>query len=158
MFAISDLRDQPDFADTVADRVWRAFWKKDGHPLELLSSLVQESFAPGPIPTALVAHEDGRFLGTVSIIACDEETRPQYTPWVAALWVEPEHRRNGIGAALVEEAVSIGFSTGAERVYLLSRAHRRTFYEGLGWSVLEADAPENGMFILTRSAAGAALA
>jgi GNAT superfamily N-acetyltransferase len=157
MLAISDLRDRPDLADTVADRVWRAFWKKDGHPLELLSGLVQRNFAPGPLPTALVAHEDGRFLGTVSIIACDEETRPQYTPWVAALWVEPEHRRKGIGAALVERAASYGFSTGAERVYLLSRAHRRAFYEGLGWSVLEADAPEDGMFILTMSADGAAL-
>jgi GNAT superfamily N-acetyltransferase len=149
---VSDLRDQPGFADIVADRVWRAFWKKDGHPLELLTGLVQENLGQGPIPTALVAHEGERFLGTVSIIASDEEARPQYTPWVAALWVEPEHRRRGIGALLVEKAVSFALSTGAERVYLLSRAQRRAFYEGLGWAVLEADAPEEGMFILTRTA------
>ncbi|HLM39900.1 MAG TPA: hypothetical protein VK434_09950 [Microvirga sp.] len=31
-----------------------------------------------------------------------------------------------------------------------ARAQRRPFYEKLGWSVLEADAPEDGMFILTR--------
>jgi GNAT superfamily N-acetyltransferase len=116
---------------------------------------VQESFGPGPIPTALVAHEGERFLGTVSVIASDEETRPQYTPWVAALWVEPEHRRQGNGALLVEKAASFAFSTGATRVYLLSRAHRRAFYEGLGWIVLEADAPEDGMFILSRTAYGA---
>ena len=149
---ISDLRDRTDLAATVADRVWQAFWKKDGHPPELLTGLVQENLGPGPIPTALVAHEGESFLGTVSVIASDEETRPQYTPWIAALWVEPEHRRRGIGALLVEKAVSFAFSKGARRVYLLSRAHRRAFYEELGWVVLEADAPEDGMFILTRTA------
>ena len=69
MVTISDLRDRPGFAELVAERIWRAFWKEEGHPLELLTGLVRESFGAGPIPTALVAHEGGRFLGTVSIIA-----------------------------------------------------------------------------------------
>ncbi len=148
--AISDLRDRPDFADTVADRVWRAFWKEAGHPLDLLTGLVRDSLNASSIPTAFVAHEGLRFLGTASLIVCDEQSRPQYTPWVAALWVEPEHRRRGIGAALVDAAAEAAFRTGAGRVYLLARAQRRPFYERLGWSVLEADAPEDGMFILTR--------
>jgi GNAT superfamily N-acetyltransferase len=147
---ISDLRDRPDFAETVADRVWRAFWKKDGHPLSLLVGLVQENFGPGPIPTALVAHDGDRFIGTVSVIACDEETRPQYIPWVAALWVEPEHRRQGFGADLVARATEFAFQAGAEKAYLLSRTHRRPFYEDLGWSVLEANVPKDGLFILTK--------
>jgi GNAT superfamily N-acetyltransferase len=145
---ISDLRDRRDFSDAVADRVWRAFWKDKGHPLSLLTGLVQENLGAGPIPTALVAHAGNRFVGTVSIIACDEATRPHYTPWVAALWVEPEDRRRGIGAALVERAVGFAAGTGARRVYLLAGPHRRTYYEGLGWSV--AEQTEDGIFILTR--------
>lgn len=109
---------------------------------------MQENFGPGPIPTALVAHEGPRFLGTVSIIECDEGTRPQYTPWVAALWVEPEHRRQRIGAALVDKAAAFAFGTGARRVYLLAGPHRRSYYQGLGWSVVEQT--EDGMFILAR--------
>jgi GNAT superfamily N-acetyltransferase len=144
------LRDRPGFADAVADRVWRAFWKNEGHPLSLLTGLVRESFGAGPIPTAFVAQEDDTFVGTVSIIACDEETRPHYTPWVAALWVEPDYRRRGIGAALVERAAALAFGAGAERVYLLSGPHRRSFYERLGWSVLETT--DDGMFILSREA------
>jgi hypothetical protein len=34
---ISDLRQQPVFFDAVADRVWRAWWKPNGHPLERIS-------------------------------------------------------------------------------------------------------------------------
>jgi GNAT superfamily N-acetyltransferase len=152
MVAISDLRGRPDFVDVAADRIWRAFWKDDGHPLALLVNLVQANLGASPIPTALVAHDGDLFMGTVSIIACDEETRPEYTPWVAALWVEPEHRRRGIGSALVDKAVEAAFRTGATRIHLLSRAHRRSFYERSGWTVLEANAPEDGMFILVRNA------
>jgi GNAT superfamily N-acetyltransferase len=150
MAAISDLRNRPDFADVVADRVWRAFWKDDGHPLDLLTGLVRMNLGAGPIPTAFVAHDGPLFLGTASLIACDEPSRPQYTPSVAAVWVEPEHRRRGIGAALVDASAEAAFRARAGRVYLLARAQRRPFYEKLGWSVLEANAPEDGMFILTR--------
>ncbi|MGO4385901.1 GNAT family N-acetyltransferase [Microvirga sp. 2YAF29] len=118
--------------------------------MELLTGLVGENFGAGPIPTALVAHDGEHFLGTAALIECDEETRPQYTPWIAALWVEPEHRQRGIGAALVDRASQLAFTIGAERVYLLTRERRLSFYEGLGWKVLEANAPELGLFILNR--------
>ena len=145
-----DLRDRPGFAEAVADRIWRAFWKDKGHPLSLIAGLVRESLEAGPVPTTWVAHEGDAFIGTASLIACDEDTRPQYTPWVAAVWVEPEHRRRGIGAALVDRAAALAFDAGAGRVYLLSGPHRRAFYEGLGWAVLEALPPEGTMLVLTR--------
>jgi GNAT superfamily N-acetyltransferase len=147
---ISDLRDRPDFANAVADRVWRAFWKDKGHPLSLLTGLVQDTLGPEPIPMAFVAHEGNRFIGTVSVIACDEDTRPRYTPWVAALWIEPEDRRQGIGADLVERAAEFACKAGADTVYLLSGPHRCAYYEGIGWSVLEV--MDDGMVILTRQA------
>ncbi|WP_134495599.1 GNAT family N-acetyltransferase [Microvirga pakistanensis] len=150
MIAISDLRERPGFADAVADRVWRAFWKDDGHPPEELAGPVRQNLGAGPIPTAFVAHDGERFVGTVSLIACDEERRPLYTPWIAALWVEPEDRRRGIGAALVDRAADFAFGTGATRLYLLSRERRRAYYESLGWLVLERDVPEPGLHVLIR--------
>ena len=32
-FIISDLRQCPAFFDTVADRIWRAWWEPGGYPL-----------------------------------------------------------------------------------------------------------------------------
>lgn len=136
----------------MADRVWRAFWKDGGHPLELLTGLVRQNFGRQAIPTAFVAHEGERFVGTVSVIVNDEERRPSYTRWVAALWVEPQDRQKGVGAALVAKASDFVFRTGFPRAYLLSRERRRAYYEGLGWTVLEADILEPGLHVLIKDA------
>ena len=90
-----------------------------------------------PIPLALVAHDGGAFLGTASVIASDLAERPQLTPWVAAVWVEPEARGRGIGAALVDRATRDCFAVGVSRAYLCARPRMSRFYEALGWSIFE---------------------
>ena len=41
-----------------------------------------------PLPMAVVAHSDHGYLGSAFLIHSDMEERPQYSPWVAAVWVE----------------------------------------------------------------------
>ena len=135
--AISDLRERPDFAPVLTDRIWRAWWQARGTPLPRIAGRVAENLGQGPIPSAFVAHDGDRFLGTASVIEADMMERPQYTPWIAAVWVEPEARGAGLGAALVQHAASAIFRNGWSRAYLSAAPHRRTFYEGLGWTVLE---------------------
>ncbi|MGQ0681452.1 GNAT family N-acetyltransferase, partial [Bradyrhizobium sp.] len=89
------------------------------------------------IPFALVAHDGGRFLGTSSVIASDLAERPQLTPWVAAVWVEENARRHGVGGALVNRATEDCLALGEKRVYLCARAHMAGFYQGLGWTTIE---------------------
>src|SRR5712691_2250 len=66
VFDIADLRHCPEFFDAVADRIWQAWWKPHGHPLTYIRDRLREHMEPGPIPLALVAHEDGHFLGAAS--------------------------------------------------------------------------------------------
>src|ERR1700687_4196976 len=103
-FAISDLRQCPEFFDIVADRIWQAWWKADGHPLDYISGRLRENMNATPIPFALVAHDGKSFLGTASVIASDLPERPQLTPWVAAVWVEAHARRGGGGGGRVTTA------------------------------------------------------
>jgi GNAT superfamily N-acetyltransferase len=156
-FSISDLRQRPEFFDTVADRIWRAWWKDRGHPLPYITGRLRENLHAGPIPMALVAHDGGGFLGTASVIASDLDERPQYTPWVAAVWVEPRHRSRGIGAALVERAAQDCFASGAKRVYLCARPARTGFYQRLGWSPIERDVGAHGVTVFIRDAAESAI-
>jgi len=136
-FAISRLAEQPRFLSVVADRVWNAWWRAGGHPLSQIEERLQECFAAETTPMTLVAHDGARFLGTVSLIECDMEVRPQYAPWVAALWVEPKHRTKGIGAALVRAVAEVAFGFGRDPVYLCATPANATFYLKRGWQRIE---------------------
>ena len=152
-FAISDLRQRPEFLDTVATRIWQAWWKDSGHPPDYIAGrLVRENLNADPIPFALVAHDGAEFLGTSSVIASDLAERPQFSPWVAAVWVEPQARRHGIGGALVDRATQGCFALGVGRVYLCARPERSGFYEGLGWVPVERDVGPHHLSVLIRDA------
>jgi GNAT superfamily N-acetyltransferase len=150
-FTISDLRQRPEFFDIVADRIWRAWWKEIGTPLDYMIGRLHENLTTEPIPIALVAHNGAEFLGTASVIASDLEERPQFTPWVAAVWVEPHARARGVGGALVERAARDCFALGIARAYLCARPVLAGFYERLGWIVIERDVGERGLTVFIRS-------
>jgi len=151
-FTISDLRQRPEFFDTVAMRIWQAWWKAYGHPLDYISGRLCENLKAEPIPLALVAHEGSTFLGTASVIASDLAERPQLTPWVAAVWVEPQARRRGVGTALVNRATQDCFALGISRAYLCARLQRSAFYERLGWTPIERDVGQHRLSVFVRDA------
>lgn len=151
-FAIADLRQRPEFFDTVADRIWRAWWKGNGYPLGYITGRLHENLNAEPIPIALVAHDGGKFLGTASVIASDLEGRPQLTPWVAAVWVEPHARSRGVGSALVERAAQDCFALGIGRAYLCARPARSGFYQRLGWIPIETDVGERRLTVFIMDA------
>ncbi len=98
MIEIDDLADVPHHLDTVAERIWTAWWRDKGHGIERITVPLRESLERRAIPFTLVAHRDGGFCGTVSVITSDVSERPDLTPWIAALWIEPDLRRRGLGA------------------------------------------------------------
>lgn len=152
-FTISDLRQRPEFLDTVADRIWQAWWRDSGHPLDYIAGrLRHENLNADPIPFALVAHDGAEFLGTSSVIASDLAERPQFSPWVAAVWVEPRARRRGIGGALVDHATQGCFALGIGRTYLCARLERSGFYQGLGWTPIERDVGPHRFSVFIRDA------
>ena len=152
-FTISDLRQRPKFFATVADRIWQAWWKANGFPLDYISDRLCQNMSDSDIPFALVAHDGQAFLGTASVIASDLAERPQLTPWVAAVWVEPEARRHGIGTALVKRAAQDCFALGVGRAYLCARPHLLAFYTGLGWTAVETDVGPHHLTVFIRDAA-----
>ncbi|WP_371421749.1 GNAT family N-acetyltransferase [Tardiphaga sp.] len=136
-FTISDLRHAPEFFDTVADRIWQAWWKRHGVPEAYIVERLRENMAGTGLPIALVAHRGPAFLGMASLLVSDLDERPQYTPWVAAVWTEPEARGQGIAPVLIERACLEAFSRGHARVYLCAAPPRRAYYEQLGWIPIE---------------------
>jgi N-acetylglutamate synthase-like GNAT family acetyltransferase len=60
----------------------------------------------------------------------------ELTPWLGGVYVAPDHRRQGIGSALVTRAVDEARKLSVERLYLYT-ADQERFYARLGWSVVE---------------------
>jgi GNAT superfamily N-acetyltransferase len=148
---ISDLRDRPEFAGDVADRVWRAWWQPKNYPLAHIERLVSDNLGSGALPFAVVGHDEKTFMATASVIVSDMEDRPQYTPWVAAVWVEPQFRGKGVGSAIVTRAAALAFERGFETVYLCALPEKCGFYEALGWMLIEDGRNGNELGVLTLS-------
>jgi len=133
---ISDIARYPDFGPTVADRVWSAWWRPKGYSLDIIMVWMRAHFAGAPLPFCLVAHEGETFIGTASLVASDMQECLDLSPWVAAVWVDPDHRNRGVGTALIREAVDRARQRGFERVHLGADADRRRFLEGIGWELM----------------------
>lgn len=147
MFSIIDLRERPEFAPIVADRVWRAWWKQSGYPLSFIEGLVQQNLDGRSIPFAIVAHKGADFLGTASVIVSDLDARPQYSPWLAAVWVDDAYRSNGVGSALVRSGAEMARDRGFDPIYLCALPRNHGFYQRLGWRLIEENVTESGLAV-----------
>ncbi len=137
VISISDLKDVADFAPTVAARGWRAWWQDSDVSLSQYTAGIQSMARSGRLPLALVAHEGSRYVGSVLLVESDLEERPQYTPWIAALWVEPEFRRRGIAARLISEARLRAGLFGYACCHLCAEPEKSAFYVARGFCLLE---------------------
>ena len=150
-FHISDLVAVPHFFDIVADRIWVAWHERDGVSLADLRDRLTGNMAGAPMPTAFVAHDGGRFLGTISLIAADLDERPQFSPWAAALWVEPEARRGGVAQKLLDHCVAAALNNGDKTLYLCAAETIADYYLRRGWRLVETGIGPRHLSVLRRT-------
>ncbi len=87
------------------------------------------------IPTTFVALQDGAPAGSASLVVNDMSILPDLTPWLAGVYVAPDHRRSGLGATLVRRVMQEAAALGVARLYLYTH-DRMSFYRTLGWQVI----------------------
>jgi predicted N-acetyltransferase YhbS len=133
---IAYLADHPEFIADLAPGIaahWRYVLKDE--TVERRVEKLRGHLSKGALPVAWVAHEGGEVLGTAALRAHDLEGREDLTPWLAGVFVRPEHRGRGVASALcraVEEgAWALGFGT----LYLFT-VDRHSLYARLGWRPL----------------------
>jgi GNAT superfamily N-acetyltransferase len=84
----------------------------------------------------LLAKADGEPVGTCLLVESEIEPNHDVSPWLSGLFVVPEHRRRGVGAALVRAIEDQARQREFSRLYLYT-ADAVSFYDRLGWEVLD---------------------
>jgi GNAT superfamily N-acetyltransferase len=85
---------------------------------------------------ALVAKLDGILAGTCLLARSELEPCHPVSPWLAGLYVAPEHRRRGVGRVLVATIEDQARQRGNHRLYLYTVSAIK-YYERLGWSTID---------------------
>lgn len=88
------------------------------------------------VPTVLIAVDGSTVFGSVALVVNDMQTRAHLTPWLAAVYVKPELRRNGIASALVSRAEAQAILFGVHKLYLYTESYEQ-FYARRGWELME---------------------
>ena len=133
MIEIVDLKDYADYLPTLA--VWHQSEWSDLNPGETVKQRIkrmQPYLNDGFIPSTFVA-KDKTSLGSASIVASDMETRPDLAPWLASVFVAPEHRRKGIGRQLILHVMGRAKIEGIKTLYLFT-TDKESYYQKLGWN------------------------
>ena len=98
--------------------------------------MLRERSGRRELPITFVASSGDELLGSAMLIAHDMDTHPEFSPWLAGVFVSPAHRRRGIGRALSEHVAREAWRLGFTVLYLYTPS-AQDFYTGFGWSTLQ---------------------
>jgi GNAT superfamily N-acetyltransferase len=135
---IDYLADHPDCIPTLA-RWHHEQWAhlSPGGSVERRITLLDSHLGRGQIPTTFVAVSTQAVVGSASLIAYDMDTRLDLSPWLASVYVKPEHRRQGIGSALVCRVIQEAKELGVDNLYLYTTPDKDGFYARFGWVLID---------------------
>jgi predicted N-acetyltransferase YhbS len=104
--AVCHLFERPDCFPIVASWIHHEWWtQKPGHSARTMETRLRQAKDPDRIPLSLLALVNNVPAGTINLVENDAETRPHLSPWLAALYVQPRFRKQGVGSALVTALV-----------------------------------------------------
>ncbi len=83
-------------------------------------------------PLTLLAFDNGRAIGTASLVLREMTTHPELPYWLGDLYVVPEERGRGVGSALINAIVDQARHFGADYLYLYT-ADQMALYASKGW-------------------------
>ena len=128
--------ERPDLIGVAAEWIWGAFWKKNGYTLEQIRALVMSSDAVIGPSQCMVLLVDGAPVGTAGLIENDLDSRPELTPWLAAMYVRPESRGRGYALELIRAVENTAVAAGYDRVWLYTFVAEGLYLKA-GWQSVE---------------------
>ncbi len=147
--------ERPDLIVTVAEWIWSSFWKEHGYALKDVASRVAAANAVVGPPQYFVLLVDGEAMGTAGLIVNDLSSRPELTPWLAAVYVRPEARHRGYARALIRAVEDAARVAGFGCLWLYTSV-AEGLYRKAGWQAAERFERHGSPAVLMRRDLGSA--
>ena len=125
--------------------------EKANNTSEVVLKLLRSHTEKDRVPFTVVAFASDQPVGSCCVIENDCVHRPQYTPWVAAVYVKPELRGQGVASALLQEAAIIAARVPVQGLYIDCHVKTAPVYEKSGWKILEREVGDKDSVIMHRS-------
>ena len=131
------LADRPEFIPQLAEWHFREWaYLRPGDSVANRIKLLRERSGRTELPITFVASSGAELLGSAMLMHREMDTHPQFTPWLAGVFVAPAQRRQGIARALIEHVIRAAAAHGYSTVYLFTPS-AQAFFSHLGWSIVE---------------------
>ncbi len=104
----------------------------------------------GRVPYTIIGFANGVPAGSCCVVQNDCVHRPQYSPWVAAVYVKPEMRNRGIASAILQEAAAVAARVNVPGLYIDCLATTAPVYEKNGWRIYEREVGDKDSVVMLR--------
>ena len=145
---ITAVSKQLELAPLVAEwRVNAFFVRPGGYTVDEMTALILKP--PGGPNETFVLFDGDRPVGTAGLMRSDLESRPDLTPWLGGLYVEPAFRGRGYATALVRQVEDFARAVAVPVLWLYTLNAKR-IYRRLGWLYAGVEQEEGHDVILMR--------
>ncbi|MGM0170282.1 GNAT family acetyltransferase [Enterococcus sp. AZ140] len=140
MYQWIKLNEHPELLEETAS--W--FSSKWGIPAEVYAESIRTGIIEKEsIPQwYVILDAKGAIVGGAGVIENDFHDRPDSAPNLCALYVEPEHRNQGLAKWILEQTREEMHRLGFKKLYLMT--DHTSFYERYDWSFLTMVKEESG--------------
>ena len=147
---LKQLSECPEHLLAVGTWIYEEWWKRRNNSSEDVLRWLGTHTEKDRVPFTVVALAAGNPVGSCCVIENDCAHRPQYAPWVAAVYVKPEFRRRGLASRVLQEAATIAARARVEGLYIDCHVKTVPVYEKSGWTIFEREVGDKDSVVMFR--------
>lgn len=147
---LKQLSQCPEHLEAVGRWIYEEWWSKRCDSPEVVFNWLRSHTKLDTVPYSVIALAEGEPVGSCCVIENDCIHRPQYAPWVAAVYVRPNFRRRGIASMILHEAALIAARARIEALLIDCLAVTASVYEKNGWAIYEREVGDKESVVMLR--------
>ena len=147
---LQQLSECPEHLETVGRWIYHEWWSKRCDSPDTVFAWLRTHSEPDTVPYTVVALAEAEPVGSCCVIEDDCIHRPQYAPWVAAVYVRLDFRRRGIASMILREAASIAARACVNTLFIDCLALTAPVYEKNGWEIHEREVGDKESVVMLR--------